>query len=459
MHKYNYFLISFIGLLISPSFAFSQSAPNCLDLRNKTIDQQIDSVMYIANNNDNMKSSFESQYSKLYDLRSEQLYFIPSLELTNSWSFNESEYSYSQHSYLPYTESWTENSNNQLNASLNWNFFNISQLYSISASDNIYNLQKQITLSDLQQNAIDTSTAYIQYLLDSELSKNTLKLIDVYTKQHQDIQEKYQRGLASKIDLLNSSQQLDSYTAQYNTNLSKITKDINNLSTLIDLDLCSFNSVDSFPDNLNKYKLYPNSYQAALLLSPYLNQLQYQKNNYNALSKSKYYSYLPILSLSATSALTTTYQKSPSILTSTDNDYSILGTITWNFFDGGINIMSAKSYEKQASKSDLLIKYSSEKLKNSVSSLEDQLESTYKNIDVYSLGLSKQQSLLSLTLIGYQAGFLTSTDLQTATSTYINSLNDKSTAIYDYLSNKIQYQSLFLFPDYPQTHSQLIEHY
>jgi outer membrane protein TolC len=426
---------------------------NCFDLNaHRSLQETLDAVMSKSNGNLSIQSSVEGLDTSLLTLRSSQAAFIPSLTITNTYEYfdDEYQYSYSSDPYQAPTSDWYGSNNNDLSVGVSWLIFDMPSIYTIKGSKSDYESEKYNLATDIQSNSEAAANALLDYIYYLNLLENNRKMSSIHSKIFSDAKLLNERGQTSRIELLQSTQQRDSYRSNVLSTQTQVENALFSLETYLGVDVCK-NSEESIQliKNSLEYTSYDEAISKAISVSPSLRSLKKQIDS--TIAQSSYYKSLtiPSISLGATASLESDYQSNPTNSTNITNDYSLDITVSLSL--DAADIYSAKAMTKKADSLNKSLLFQEEKMRNDLKGLMTTMPKLNKSIEFADHSLKSQEEISSLTMIGYKAGYKSSTDLYVANDNLYDSLNQLLTSRYNYLKNILAYESYLLFPSYPKT--------
>ena len=426
---------------------------NCFELNaHSSLQETLDAVMSKSNGNLSIQSSAEDLDTSLLTLRSSQAAFIPSLTISNTYEYfdEEYQYSYSSDPYQAPTSDWYGSNNNDLSVSVSWLIFDMPSIYTIKGSKSDYESKKFDLVADIQSNSEAAGNALLDYIYYLNLLENHRKMSSIHGQIFSDAELLYERGQTSRIDLLQSSQQLDSYRSNVLSAQTQVANALFSLETYLGVGVChnAEESIQLIEDDL-VYSSDDGAITKAISVSPSLRSLKKQIDS--TIAQSSYYksSMVPSISLGASASVESDYQSTPTNSTNITNDYSLDITVSLSL--DAADIYSAKAMSKKAESLNKSLLFQEEKMRNDIKGLIASMPKLNKSIEFADHSLKSQEEISSLTLIGYKAGYKSSTDVYIANDSFFDSLNQSLTSRYSYLKNILTYESYLLFPSYPMT--------
>jgi outer membrane protein TolC len=444
--------------------AASDIAHDCYSLEKEKPNQVLDRIMSEAAMNKQIQSLKEIANANKYVLRSSKQYFLPQLVGSANYAYYMSPAQALYYQQGGYVTSLVNSSYGESTPSLtlNQNIISLAQQAKISSNTFLlYGSQLQ-ALNQAQGNALSASQALVTIIQNYNTILSIQKIISSYKQQAYNTLKSYQKGEASKIDVLSANSQVDTYEQELLQTKAQLVTQLSNLETLINFQICPLKSKTflDFPI-LEKINEITNKKVAeAIRISPNLRNIEASAKSSQSLAQYYRNTYLP--SLSVQFGMSGTYQKGNiSGIGNVNNQYYyntepyVQLTINWSLFDGGTNLSLAKSQDLTAQSN--VDNYQQQEIQ-----LANNIKSFYTNDTLNAGALEKSKSQLSMneTLsrlvdIGYKAGVLTYLNFQVQASTLYNAYINYFGAESALLTNRLQYYSLFLFRGLSRTYSVL----
>ena len=447
----------------------SEHSNNCVVISGIDIDS-IDTVMELAVNSAGQQASdFLGASAKDLYISSKR-FFYPQIEFTFSGNsmkekaWSSTFYDLPKKGIYEQSETYPSYWTNTPILQLTQNVLDLSQMATIS--QNFFGAKASIfsAIANAQSSALKAANYLVSYVTQSYMVKASKTLASIYKKQYEDSNLLYAAGEASKIDLLNAKQQYISYLASIKT--AQALKDgfHSDLNAVTNSVVCDyepgkegFSSIGQLPGLQKTIDMQ----SKAVSLSPLVNSYFSSATQYSKQALSYDLSYLPTVSLSF--GATGTYEygniagvSQPSSEYDNTADIYAQMNVTWNF-DGGQNLAMASSARNQSNS------YKQNALQE-VITVSDQYNTSVEqdsqwreSVEGYKKALEVQSEVMSLNLIGYRAGFLNYTDVQTQANALFSNYNSYYSSVRSFMSNRLTYQSLFLYEGYPVTNKRIAE--
>jgi len=433
----------------------SESPQDCIaEIDSRDTKLVVDRIMSVSNQNELIASSEQEVDSLGFTVRQTQAVFIPDLSITSQGYMIESAYNYSYRDgqKLPATDYWSDSNELDLALQIEWTFLDIQSLYEIKEARANLESQRYTLAQSLQTNSLSSGSAFLYYIYSKKNLQNIQSMVGLYRKQLDDVNIAYQRGQVSKIDVLQAKQQLASYSSNVLTAESTVNTALLSLETYLGKRLCSPQTVDSELLDVNSeyIPVRANAAEEVASIAPSLQTLRQKILAIKANKSSYYASLLPTFSLIGSADIDTTRQFSPTTTKSIDNTYSVSIGVNWDLISLP-DIYAGESASRLEKSQVMLLGYQTQELLNSFNGVAETLPKYYGSIVYAEKSLAAQKELLDLTLIGYRAGYKTSTDIQQASTDYLNALNALAEAEYQYQVNILTYESYLLFPSFQKT--------
>lgn len=428
----------------------------------------IDTVMELAVNSANQEAADFLAYSAKDLYLSSKRFFYPQFGFTFSGNkMREKAWSSTFYDLPPkgrYEQSetypiyWTNTPLLQLTQ----NVLDLSQVATIS--QNFYGAKASIfsAIANAQSTALNAANYLVDFITQSYIVRANMTLASIYKKQYDDSSILYAAGEASKIDLLNAKQQYISYLASIETAQALKDSYRSSLNTVTNSVVCDYEPASEGFTSIGELSSLQKTLDLkdrAISLSPLVNSYFSSAEQYSKQALSYDFSYLPTVSVSV--GATGTYEygnisgvSQPSSEYDNTADLYAQMNLTWNF-DGGQNLANASSARNQSNS------YKQDALQE-VISVSDQYNTTVEQdskwreaVKGYRESLEIQSEVMSLNLIGYRAGFLNYTDVQTQANALFSNYNNYYSSVRSFMSNRLTYESLFLYEDYPVTNKRI----
>ncbi len=421
---------------------------------NGSIINQLNIVMKSAMNNKNVQASLWLNSSKYSTFKSFDKEFIPkfNLSLSNSYIRTPIESKSSDGNNFTYRDYNQDYAAFNPALTMSWKIFDnqankLKEYYRYSYQSGIFN-NDSIKIRE----ALNTSKDYINYLkLSSDLEVG--RSLSTLYKEHLKVTKSLlQAGQVSELDVISAESELLAYKVKTNSLESQVENLRNKLESSIYKEICPYKVSKLNITNVvipSKVDISDNLI-LALNKSPLIKSYEEQIKAQDYMSKS--YRNLPTLSLDTSFNYDAQYGD---ISGNSSNEYlktneaAISTNINWNFLDGGSNkaksqsALRVKQFLKQKIEQEQIqIKNNFDYIADRIYNLKDSFLLAKKSRDL----LSKQ---VSLTRKGYKAGYKSSLDLRSATSSFYTSSITLSTLWASLLQELLIYESNIMFPTYP----------
>jgi outer membrane protein TolC len=433
----------------------------CLALNFENVEQGLDSVMLKATENKLSKSSEYRYTSSKYDLKAAKSYFLPSITLQTSYSPTLSDNYYSTEYDLNSTlvEDFENNYNQTyIYLDITWNILNFSQFNLIDSLENTKDAQKHNIQFIQQSNAMEASNAYFDILSSYQTLQSLKDQETIYSKGVVITKDLVEIGLKSKIDLMNTTRQLNEYKSQIQNKKAEIESQITSLEEITSNSICRKNEKlatigKSFFESI---KSYDNDIDV-IARSPAIKQLDARIESQNKLSSYYQTNYLPTVYING--SIIGTYLDgigSPAYYKDYDTTAkSVSIGFSWSIFDGGANIANAKSAQ-------FLAKSYKEDKENEIDSIRFNIKTIVEK-EKYLIesnnqiknSLEKQINISDLVYLNYQEGFSSYYDFQSAMQSLLQAKLALIQTSLEINRNSMSLEKYLMFPSFVLTNQSI----
>ena len=426
---------------------------------NGSIINQLNIVMKNAIKNKNIQANEWLNSSTYSTFRSFDKEFLPkfNLSLSNSYyrvPIESKSYDGDKYVYNDYTQSYADINPT---VTMSWKLFDdqankLKEYYRYSYQSGIFNTEST-KISEI----LKASNDYINYLKlssDLEVGRSLSTLYDEHIKVTKAL---LKAGQVSQLDVISAESELIDYRVKVNSLESQVDSLRNNLKTSIYKEICPHKISKLNISNvvIPSKRTISDNLMVALTKSPLIKSYNEQIKAQEYMSKS--YRNLPSISLDTTLNYDAQFGD---ISGGASNEYlktnagAISANISWDFFDGGTN--KAKSNSALRVRESLKKRLQQEKIE--ITNDFDYIADRIYNLKNSFLLAKDSRDLLSkqvdLVRKGYKAGFKSSLDLRSATSSFYTSSITLSTLWASLLQELLNYESNIMFPSYPAINKQ-----
>jgi len=451
---------------------------SCISLTLDGSDQDLDIVGMSVLRTGTIQQYIDQYQSAIYERNAAITYFVPTVNLSFSTSYNynptydttiydlSSNRSSASSDKTLTQSSMPEYNMNNPNLLANWNVLDIQQIYQIESLGLTAKAARYESALEANQAISSAINYYISYLQEKQTSQAALKVVASLQKTVADVKQLYAAGQRSLIDVLSLKQQLDAYQSTLESTLSSADLAKGNLDALLYSPSCQQSkTIEASQAYQSLHQLssqyLSESLTTALATYPQLANLSANAKAYQKMADSYASSYLPTLSLSAN--LQSQYEygnisgktSSPPYQYDINQTNYIMALATWNIFDGGQNIMNMESQRKLSSGySESLIQAEKAlqsiyqaailgdiKLTSSIIYIEDSLKAALQSQDLVN--------------IAYKAGYKSYLDIINSVQSVYTSLSTLASAQASYASNRYTLLAYLSYPNLKSTHAAL----
>ena len=468
--------------LFNTAYADESADMGCITLKFDGSNDDIDYLAQSVIESPGVKQYIYNFESSIYNLDAGIAYFLPSVSLSFSTSYNINP-SYETTIFNTGTYSDLDRSNESQKSLTTTNYIkfydntpiltasipviDVSQLYNISylrlTSDSLKNESAYQAIENINS-VVDY---YFNYIEKSQVASATIDVINSLEKSVSDVQLLYNSGQRSLIDLLSLQQQLNSYKSSYDSTLAGMETIKGNIESLISTNVCPNSSslaIKNYSlDDIDGIQLqfFIDSLDLALTSYPQLKYIGLNRDAAKQLAKSYAANYLPSLSLSAN--LETAYSYgNPGGISSDPYQYwnistnYVMATATWDIFDGGQNYLQMKSEQK------LSESYNQEFLQ-AQQSLTSIYKSALKSDSDYikartSILVSLDEAIRSQELveIAYKAGYKSYLDIINSVQSVYDSISALANIYSLYAQNRYTLLGYLGYPNLNESNKKLL---
>lgn len=373
------------------------------------------SIEYALQNNPSVKIANADKERSAWGVSEAKAGKMPSISLGSSYNYQ--------------GNSGQDSLNNSLR--MNW------QLYSGGRTEaQIDQAKINVSAADLnvekakQQLTLDTTTAYYSVLQSKNMLSVNEETVDNLKAHLNIVQAKYEAGVVAKSDLLRAEVEVSN--AEQNLIKAQNQRDLAVTSLLNTMNMDANTELQL--DGDLQYKADPRTLDESIAMARHNRpEVALAKTSIDSASKGikiAESSNLPSISMSASTGW------NDSALPSSDNNWSVGVSASWNVFDGGVTKAKVNQAESSMDKAQLQAEQVGDSVEQEVRQSYLGMKEAEKRLQTTEVAANKAKEDLYIAQESYKAGVGTNLDVFDAQLALTQAKTNHVQALYDYNINK-----------------------